>query len=453
MPDQKEEERVDVLVAGGGISGLAAAWELHRSAPGARVVVAEAGTRVGGAATTDHVDGFTIERGPNGVLSNVDHTLGLARELGLEGDIIAANPSARRRYLYVSSKLRPVPKALPAFDLLGPLGLLRMAGEVLVPRRSEGAADESVTDFLARRFGRRAARLLSDIVVSGVSGGDPALTSLAALFPKLAAAERDSGSLIRWGASRQKTPGTKTALHSLRGGMQTLPDALAERLDVRTGCELRSLRRDGEDWLAETASGVMRARTVVLAVGSTIAAGLLRDVDSQLADVLDGIPYAGIRVVGVGARRDQISHDLEGFGFLVPRGQGLRLLGSVWSSSIFESRAPDGHVLIRVMIGGRMDPEAVEQSDDEVESEVLRELGIAIGLRGAPTLVHHTNWRVGIPQYELGHLDRWASIRDRVGQIDGIELCGNAYDGVSVNDCVRYGRAVGRKLADAVGSV
>lgn len=450
MSEHKTEERSDVLVVGAGVSGLAAAWELLRSAPASKVVVAEAGERVGGAATTDYVDGFTIERGPNGVLSNVDHTLGLAREVGLEGEIIAADPAARLRYLYLSSKLRPVPKALPAFDMLGPVGLLRLAGEILVPRRPADAPDESVTDFLARRFGRRAANLLSDIAVSGVSGGDPARTSLAALFPKLAAAEREAGSVIRWGTGRRKTPGPKTALHSLRRGMQSLPDALAERLDVRTNCSVFSLKTEGEEWVAETTAGPLRSRAVVLAVGSDTAGGLLRGVDTELADTLGRIPYAGMRVVSIGVRREQVAHDLAGFGFLVPRGQGLRLLGSVWSSSIFENRAPEGHVLLRVMIGGRMDPTAVEESDADVEAQVLDELGRVIGLSGSPTLVHHTNWRVGIPQYELGHLDRWSSIRARVEQIAGLELCGNAYDGVSVNDCIRYGRSVGRKLAAAV---
>ena len=435
------------MVVGAGVSGLAAAWELRSRRPTCRLKVLDAADRVGGAATTDQVGGYTIERGPNGVLSNVDHTLRLAREVGLSEELIAADPNARRRYLYRAGKLRPVPKSLPALDMLGPVGIARAIAEKWVAPKAD-REPESVRDFLGRRFGKRVASLLSDIAVSGVSGGDPDRTSVAALFPKLAAAEHEEGSVLNWLSARKKASSEKIALHSFRRGMQALPDAIAQALGcVETSTDVESLERDDFGWVVRTGQGSFRTREVILAVGSDTASQLLRTAAPGLGAQLRGIPYAGMRVMSVGVRREQVRQDLAGFGFLVPRGEGVRILGSVWSSSIFSHRAPAGRALFRVMIGGQMDPAAVTESDESIEAEVLVELAAIVGLEGTPELVHHTKWTTGIPQYELGHLGRWARIRDAAAGIPGLHLCGNAYDGVSVNECIRYGREVAAQVS------
>jgi oxygen-dependent protoporphyrinogen oxidase len=439
-----KESEVDILVVGAGVAGLAAAWEVRQRAPAATLRILESGDRVGGAATTDHVDGYVIERGPNGVLSNVDHTLRLAKEVGIGEQIVPADAAAKLRFLYKDGALRPLPKALPSRHGLGPFGFARLFLEPFVRRRRD-AGPESVYSFLERRFGGRAAELLAGIGVAGVSGGDPDRTSMRALFPKIAAAEDEYGSVIKWMAKRPKSPEGPARLHSFLNGMQSLPDGVAEALgeSVSLQTEARSMRRSGGAWLVETSSGTIAAREVVLATGTGVSRRLLHRDAPQLAAALGEVLYSGMRVVSVGMPADSLENKLEGFGFLVPRGEGIRLLGCVWSSSLFPNRAPEGHVLFRVMIGGAFDPDAVLESDKEIEAKLWPELEEILGMREPPTMVHHSNWRVGIPQYELGHLERWERIRGLVAAEPGLHLCGNAYDGAAVNECIRFGREVG----------
>ncbi len=451
MSDSEQQPSVDVLVVGAGVAGLAAAWEVRKTAPNATLRVLEAGDRVGGAATTDRVDGYVVERGPNGVLNNVDHTLRLAKEVGIGDQVVPADPLAKARFLYKNDALRALPKALPSGHALGAFGFARLFFEPFIRRRRD-AGPESVHSFIGRRFGTKAAELLAGIGVAGVSGGDPAKTSMRALFPKVAAAEDEYGSVLKGLSKRPKSPDGPTRLHSFAYGMQTLPDAIAERLGdaVSLSSEARAVERSAAGWRVQTTTESIHAKQVILATGAGVSSRLLAGVSPGLSSTLTEVPYCGMRVVSVGLPAEALEHSLEGFGFLVPRGEGVRLLGSVWSSSLFPNRAPEGHVLFRVMIGGAFDPDAVNESDDEIEAKLWPELARIIGLNSPPTMVHHSNWRIGIPQYELGHLERWERIRTLLADESGLHVCGNAYDGVAVNECIRFGREVGAAAASNV---
>lgn len=441
----------DVVVVGAGISGLTAAFRVLAEAPHLDVRVLEAEPWPGGTATTVVVDGYAIDRGPNGVLSNVPYTLDLAEELGIGDRLVAASPDAKRRFIYRRGRLRPVPSSLLYPSMLGPFGALRAAVEPLV-RTPPPDSDESVHAFAQRRFGRRVADLLAGAMLSGITAGDATRTSMEAMFPKVVAAEREHGSVIRGMAKSRDPDAPKSTLMSFEGGMSTLIDAIAGRLGERVRCSLPVERVDFEAgrWTVRGSWGSVRGRAVVFAAPAPVAARALGEVAPELARNAAGIPYTGIRVVTLAWDRAAFPAPLDGFGFLVPRGEGLRMLGSVWTSSVFPDRAPAGKVLLRVMIGGVLDPEAVELSDAEIEAIVVPEISGVLGIEAAPELVHHTLWRLAIPQYELGHPDRVAALRDAEARHRGLVLCGNAYEGVSLNESVRAANEAAVKVLAAL---
>lgn len=407
-----------IAVLGGGISGLAAAYHLGRC--GHEVVVFEARLRPGGNIRTEEVDGCRVEWGPNGFLDNEPATLELVAELGLEGRLVRARDTAARRFVYRAGRLREIPRKPPHFltsDLL-PLGArLRALLEPFTPR-PEPNHDESVHDFARRHLGRGVAEVLVDAMVTGVFAGDPRRLSLKSAFPKLHALEAEHRSLLLGAKGRGfGPPGTLT---SFDHGLQVLVDALAERLEVRTSAELTALP-EGYD-------------RVVCTLPAPRAAGLL---PPELGELVRRIPTAPVAVVALVV--DQPVDVPDAFGFLVPRGQGLRILGTLYDSSIFPHRAPAGRRLFRVLVGGRRDPEAVSLPDDELLALVSRDLRTAWGFAPEPRAVRIIRHPLGIAQYEIGH-------GELIGRITaacppGLRLAGSSYRGVAINACVKEARS------------
>lgn len=445
-----EAQRQRIVVVGAGIAGLSIAHALVRGAEaqGIEVTVLEHASRPGGNIRTELVDGYTYEWGPNGFLDNVPATLELIADLGLRDRLQPSDDRARRRYIVRGGRLHPVPGGPWDFATSGLLswrGKCRLALEPFARRRLE--VDETIHAFATRRIGREAADVLVDSMVSGVFGGDAHALSLRACFPKMWQLEADHGGLVRaWLARRQAHPrrsgeaiGAPVGrLTSLRGGSEELVKALAARLGtiVRTGVAVRSVRTEGARFSVEAGGEVIAADGVVMACGAASTARIIRSLDGQAAETLESMPTAGMVVVGLGYDSAALPRPLDGFGYLVPRREGMRTLGCLWDSSVYPGRAPDGHVLLRVMIGGATDPSAVALDDDALPRVVRAELRGVLGIEATPTFVRIVRHRSGIPQYTVGHLTRLAHVESRLAAHRGIVLAGNAYRGVSINSCI-----------------
>lgn len=449
-----------MLIIGGGISGLSAAFRAMRA--GHDVTVLEAEGRPGGKLRGSDDAGYVLDWGPNGFLANVPDTVDLARALGLEAELLPAAASAERRYLYWSGDLRAIPTAPGAFlrsELLSLPGKLRALGEVVLGQAVR--REESVHDFMARHFGHEAARVFAGAFVQGISAGDARQLSLDAMFPRLRHLEASHGSLLRgFGAARRREQRASreraaAGLTSFRGGgVRRLIDALEAALGdrVRTGAPVRSLRRgpgrSPHEVVVELDGGeTLTSDRVVLATPAYVAAELLRDAAPSATDALATIRYVDVHVLGFGFDRIDVPHPLDGFGFLVPRGQHVRMLGAVWSSVIFPDQAPHGKVGVRVFAGGALDPGFSALSDDEALAAARRDLHTTMGIVAEPEFQRAVRWQRGIPQFELGHRERVASARQALtSALPGVRLAGNYLDGVGVNDAVRTARAAVQSL-------
>lgn len=443
----------DVSVVGAGVSGLANAFELAER--GVDVTVWERRPRAGGNVRTDREDGYVVEHGPNGFLDNVPETLDLVRRLGLEDELLVSSDAARVRFLWRRGALHRLPEKPPSFftsPLLSRLGRARVLLEPIA--RGRPRSDETVWRFAARRIGPEAADVLVQAMVSGVYAGNARRLSLRSTFPKMWAMETEHGGLLRAMIARKKAgkagggpAGPGGTLTSFRGGMQTLVDRLVERLGdrVRLDTPVTGLSREGGRWRLEGPDTL--ADAVILACPAAEAAEILRGLAPRAGALLAGIPTAPIAVVATAFDESATDGPPPGFGFLVPRGEGVRMLGCLWSSSIYPGgRAPAGKVLLRSMIGGALDPGAVDLAEEELFGIVLDEVRKTMGVRGDP--VRHRVFRYprGIPQYVVGHGRRLAEVADVLRDHPGIHLAGNSYRGISVNAVIQEARGLAASL-------
>ncbi len=470
LPDGlKPEIALDGLIVGGGISGLALAHFLGLPEPGGAWEVWEASDRLGGTVGTDRSAGYSVDWGPNGFLDREPLTLQLVREIGLNDRLEPADRSSEKRFILKNGRLHPVPFS-PALilstGLLRPLEKLRIFKEPFVPaRRDDG--DESVFDFAARRIGRGAAETFVDPMVSGVFGGLARELSLPSCFPIMRELELRYGGLVKGMISRRRErrrarkasgePVRKSGgpagpggwLTSFKSGLDVLIQRLQERLNpaLKLGRSVVRIARLDGGWEVRDASGRQAyAHRVILACPTYAAAAMLSDFDQEFSNALRAIPYAPIVVVASGHKREDVAHPLEGFGFLIPRNQGLRTLGSIWTSSIFAARAPEGNVQFRSMLGGAGDRSVMDLSDDQLWDTLRRELGPLLGIRRDPAFLKIYRWQRGIPQFTLGHRERRARIEQLAGRHPGLHLVGNAYYGVSLNDCVKMAHRIAQEI-------
>ncbi len=468
-----------VAVVGGGISGMAVALAVgdlaqSRGLPAPRVTVLESADRVGGKIRTLSEDGFTCEWGVNGFLNKEPKTLELCRRLGLEDRLLPAADAFNNRFIYTGGRLRAVKMHPLKFLFSGLLpfsGTLRLVRELWVPPRDPDAPEESVADFARRRIGPLAYQVLVDPMQTGIYAGDPEQMSVAACFPRVLEVEQQYGSLIRGmmkiakerKATRQQEqdpqpgedqpPGAGPSGHltSFKGGMQVLVSRMAEELghSVRLGARVQALQREGGGYrLVGEGMEPLEADSVVLACPAHAAAPMTRELTPGLSELMEQVPYSPLAVVCLGYARPDMVHPMNGFGFLVPRTAGLRLLGALWTSSIFPERCPDGRVLVRVMIGGARDPEALDLSDDELAELVHGEIAGAQGATAAPDFVRVFRHRRAIPQYTMGHLSRLEQMETALEDLPGLIVTGNAYRGVSVNDCAKNAWGTAERVLD-----
>ena len=448
------------------MAGLTVAYELiertQRVPGGVEILCLEAAGRVGGNIRSAHEDGFLYEWAANGYLDNAPATTTLVRRLGLEP--IRSREAAARRFIFRKGRLREIPLAPPAFllsDVLSIGGRMRVLAEPFVPRR-RSTEEESVFDFAARRIGREAASILVDAMVSGIYAGNARRLSLEACFPKMRKMESEHGGLFRAmlakrrasrdGPSAGGPSGPGGTLTSFRGGMQELPDALARELGGHLRLDapverLSDLGRRG--FRVHPAEGApFDVDAVVVTCPAWKSSPILEGLDAELGGALAAIPPAPVAVVHLGFRRDALPSLPEGFGFLVPRGQGPRILGALWASDIFEGRAPAGSMLITVMIGGAHDPASQELDDAELIKVAREDLRITMGILVAPYFVRIVRHARGIPQYDLGHMQRLATIERRLASCPGLWIGGNSLRGIAVNACVEDGSRIAESVLD-----
>ena len=451
---------LDAVVVGGGIAGLAAAYELRRR--GAAVQLLEAAPRSGGVIVTERVDGWVIDGGPDALLVHKPAAVDLCRELGL-GDRLVPTLLPRTAYVLREGRLCPLAEgsflgfpvsftALAASSLFSWAGKLRMACEIVIPRG--GGDDESIASFVRRRFGEDAADYLAEPLLAGIHAGDAERLSLAALFPQLGDAERRAGSVLRSLRALRVRPSARGAFVSLPGGIGELVEAVAASLGpgaIRLSTRVHAVRRAGM-FTVETDSGTLPARALVLGVPAWTAGGLLRSVDATLARLCEAVPYASTATVALGYRRNQIRHPLHGSGFVVPRVEQRALLAATWVTSKWPGRAPEGCALLRGFLGGGRDPRRLEQSDEELVATAREALSEILDIDGDPLLTRLYRFPRQSPQYEVGHLQRVAAIEERLAALPGLYLTGSGFRAIGIPDCIADGRAAGARAAEHLGT-
>jgi oxygen-dependent protoporphyrinogen oxidase len=474
-----------IVIVGGGITGLSAAHaaigraqELGRAVV---VTVLERSHRFGGNLVTERVDGYLLDGGPDSWVATKPQASALARDLGLGGALVGTNDKARRYYIAWDGRLHAVPEglvlgvptrlwSLAGTRLFSWAGKMRMAMEPFVPARgADAAGDESIAEFARRRLGHEAAERLVAPLLGGISAGDASDLSVASSFPQLVAMERQYGSLVRgMRAARRAREGARkdeggpepSAFISLSGGVGDLVNALAERVRVsgavlRTNAGVCALVRTAGGW-SVTIDGAesIEADAVLLAIPSHAAASIAGRLEDALAQRLGRLQSASTATVFLGFRRTDVAHPLDGSGFLVPRAMGRPILAGTWVSSKWHGRAPEGHVLLRVFVGGPAADEALRGADSELEALARRELAALMGVTAAPRFSRVFRFERASAQMRVGHAGDLREVRERLAfAAPGVRIGGGGYDGIGISDCVRQGIEHGRAMVSEGGEV
>ncbi|MBE7558262.1 protoporphyrinogen oxidase [bacterium] len=462
------DRRPRAVVIGAGISGLACAYRLRER--GVDVQVLEAAPRVGGAIQSFVQDGYLLELGPN-TYTRRPATERLIADLGIGDEHLTSLMRDQPRYIYDSGRLQRVPLGpgeLLATRLLSFSGKLRLLREPFITKRPP--EEQSVADFVSEHVGREVLEMFVGPFVSGVYAGDPGRMSMPAAFPLIYDFARRRGSVVRGALAyfserrrerlktgRPRARRQPSALCSFRKGLAQLPERLAEALGSRVHCGLSVVRIEAREgrWLVHVhdrgAPVVFPAEALIIATPAHAAASLLRDVAPTAAQALAEVEYTPVMVAHVGAPLASLRVKPQGFGFLVPRHRDVRALGVLWTSAIFDQRAPEDHALLTVFYGGMTDPKMPDLDDREVERALLRDLSASMGWDGTRTLLRITRLPKALPAYTLGHLRRVDAWEETTRRLPApLRLIGNFISGISLPDCVRRGEecavAIARQL-------
>ncbi len=472
-------------IIGGGIAGLAAAYELElarKAGAAVEYTLYESRDRLGGSLSSEIVDGAVLERGPDSFLTEKPAAAELCRELGLGDALTPSNDAERKTYIVVHNRLVPLPDGLMFLvpTKLIPTALtrlfslptkIRMGLELLLPPRPKGE-DESVAALVERHFGRETVDRLADPLLSGIFGGDSAQLSARAVLPRLVEMESQFGSLTRGMLAAHRKMRTnaspangngraparpRSIFTAMRGGMQQIVDALTARLDpacIRISAPVSGIEKTSEGWKIE-ANGVTEIYdAVIIAAPAWAGAALLGHVDQKLADELSAIPYSSSITVNLIYDEDQLGRLPDGFGFLVPVVEGRSMLACTFVHRKFLGRTPHGKAVLRAFLGGMNNEVLITKTDAELVATVRRELSEILGEKilsrqASPEHTQVSRWPRAMAQYAVGHLERKLRIAERVAALHGLRLAGNAYDGIGIPDCIRLGRQAAKELIAA----
>lgn len=450
-----------IVIVGGGITGLSCAYSLaNRSVD---FLLIEKQQRLGGTIATERVDDFILDTGPDAFLIQKPDGLALCRELGLGEKLIPTNPDQRAVYVLFRGRLHPLPEGmvltvptrflpLALSSLFSPLGKLRMGLEVFIPpRRDEG--EESITSFIERRLGREVLERLAEPLLAGIHSGDPDRLSMNELFPRFVGMERKYGSLIR-GMLKTRPPSSsgseRSLFMSLSGGLSDLVDAVTGKLPadaVLRGTGAEQIRRNGTRYVVETSSGEsLSCHAVALCLPLQAAGRLAEGLSTDLGRTLTSQVSVSTVLVFLAFRREDVRHPLTGYGFVVPRKEGRRILAGTFVSTKFPNRAPSSHVLLRAFLGGARDPGVLELSDRQLVELARAELAEVLCDLPTPTFSRVYRWVGATPQMELGHGDRLAILDRLLCEFPGLQVAANGLRGVGIPDCI----ADGRRSAEAM---
>jgi protoporphyrinogen/coproporphyrinogen III oxidase len=458
-----------ITIIGGGISGLAATIAIQQQAGAAglelNLRVVEKESRLGGKIWSIQEQGYLCEWGPNGFLDNKPMTLDLCREIGIDSNLLRSNDNARKRFIYSGAVLHQLPETGPAFlqsKLISWPGKLRLAMEPLIPAY-RGDKDETLADFGRRRLGAEALDKLIAPMVSGIFAGNPETMSLKSCFPRIHQLEREYGGLIKAmvklakqkkaerkaGKTVAGAAGPGGVLTSFQEGIQELTDGIAYELrcEIHTGTEVSGISKSADGFKLTLADGTSMESDLVISASPAFAvAEMVTQLDHGLAELLRSIPYAPMNVVCFGYQQDKIRHTLDGFGYLIPKKEGCHTLGTLWDSSIFPNRAPEGHVLLRSMLGGATNPKAMELDEAQIAGQVKADLRGIMGIDADPDFTRVFRHPQAIPQYTVGHQRKLNALQEALGHHPGLFLTGNAYLGIGLNDCVNAANSIAAEV-------
>jgi len=466
-----------IVIIGGGITGLAAAHRLVELAKEgtltAEIVLLESSHRLGGVINTQQSHEFLVERGPDSMITEKPWALSLCERLGLDSQLIRPQSEHQKLYTVHAGRLVPLPKG---FLLMAPTeigsmlrtplfswgGKLRMAADLGLPRRSE-SGDESLASFVERRLGTEVLERIAQPLIGGVYAADPKKLSLTATMPRFQQMEHEHRSVIlasrkaqKRRAQLQNESGARWSLFvSIDTGMTELVRRVEQKLPagiVSLGEETRGLTWDdqGEYWTVQTNTRELVADAVICTQAAFSVGRLLSELDPLLAKELSGIPFSSTATVNVAYKRSDIPHSLDGFGFVVPFVESRKIIACTFTSVKYSGRAPEGFELLRCFIGGALQQELLEESDEALEQHVRKEMADLLGITAEPLLCHLERYPHAMPQYNLGHMDRIERINERLGRFPSLALAGKSYRGVGIADCVHSGEEAAERIAGRV---
>lgn len=466
-----------VVIVGGGISGLSAAFALLEQAESRdtplQCTVVEGQDYFGGKIVTNRREGLVTEGGPDSFLTTKPSALALCEKLGLTSQLINTNKEHAQTFTYSKGRLREFPQGLISMvpTRLAPLfhsgviswaGIVRMGADWVIPVRARAKDEETLAEFFSRRLGSEAFARLIEPLVSGIYAGDANELSVDATFPHLVEMERKHGSLIKGALAMQRTrPSHKpeatarTLFTTLEGGLGDLIASLTGRLSaagvsLRQGVNVRALQAldSHAAYRVELAGGErLEAEAVILATPAYVSAELIRSCDHEAATLLEQIPYASTMTISMVFSEPDVGPQLRGYGFVVPRVENRSLIAATWSSMKWTGRAPSGQCLIRCYLGGRRREHLLELDDAEVTERACRELESMAGIQSPPLHVEVYRWPRAMPQYTRGHRERVQRIRRHIARHPGLYVTGAAYDGIGIPDCIRDAENTSVKLS------
>jgi protoporphyrinogen/coproporphyrinogen III oxidase len=466
-----------VIVIGGGITGLAAAYRLRELAASREipieVTLLDRSAHLGGALESIRRDGFTFETGADSFLSEKPEARELAKRLGLEAELIPTRAEFRRTMVVRAGRLVEVPEGFSLMaparfgpvmksELFSPLGKIRIALEPYIPARRDDD-EESLASFVTRRLGREVLERVAQPLAGGIYTADPERLSITATMPRFVEMERRYGSVCKGlraaerarGAAAKGDSGARWSLFlSLRSGLGALPETLAAKLggSIRRATEVQSIEREGDFWRVHFDGGASEvADAVICAAPAFAAASILGTTNERLAKCLGEISYASAAVVNMAFRETGFPTRLQSFGFVVPVAERRRIIAGSLTSLKFENRAPAGFTAARAFVGGVLQNEMMRQSDDDVIAAVRDEFRALLGVTSAPELAIVRRWPDSMPQYVIGHLARVAEIERLAAEVPAFALAGAAYRGVGIPDCIRGGEAAAEKVLAQLG--